>query len=176
MKDYKQILQAAEEAVKTVHDPELKKIAFAELLKHDLGGQKPAEKKEVQGRKRKSKARKKFGKAAKPTAGIATIRPEVQKLDLNTDEKGLPRWSSLKNDWKKFCWILEAARKKGVDGLSSSEISYLIEGTFRENYPTNKVGNLKFKLRDGIVKTIKIENKNGWKILAAGTRTITSKP
>ena len=67
-------------------------------------------------------------------------------LDISPDEKGLVSWASLSADWKKFCWILEAARLKNIDGLTNAEISHLIGRVFRESYAPKLVNNIRVGL------------------------------
>jgi hypothetical protein len=178
MTDYKDLLKSLEEATGAIQDPELKKIAFQELLRNALqtpSGTTRAEKpaKAVATAAPKAKP----NRAKQPTKGTRTpsVRESVKALDINPDEKGLPTWSSLTQDWKKFCWILEAAKLKGIDGLTPAEISYLIERVFRESFTTAQVANLKVKLKAGLVKAIKVEGgANGWKILSGGTKELAN--
>ena len=109
-------------------------------------------------------------------AAVPESRPEVQNLELSADEPGLLAWGSLGNDWKKFLWILEAARKKGVDGLTNGEISYMMDKTFREHRAPKVVSNLKKKIKDRFVQpgAASLEGKSysTWRILAEGTKEV----
>jgi len=111
-----------------------------------------------------------------PRAAAPDTRPEVQHLQLNVDEPGLLAWGSLGKDWKKYLWILEAARKKNIDGLSNSEISYLMDKTFRESRTPKVVNNLKQKIKDRLVQpnTVTAEGKSYsvWRILADGSKEV----
>ena len=104
------------------------------------------------------------------------IRPDVASLDLNPDQAGLVSWGTLSVDWKKFCWILEAARLKGVDGLTNSEISFLVDKIFRESYQPKLVNNLKFQIKKGMVKPVAVTSGGReyqvWKILATGIKEV----
>jgi hypothetical protein len=172
MTDHKKILEAAEEAAKVVSDPELRKIAFQEIVRCALqkgddskataqGNAPPAVRKPARAKPQ-----------SKITRAVGT-RDEVTKLDISPDEKGLPAWSSLSQDWKKFCWILETARHKNVDGLTAPEIAYLIDRVFRENYSPAQVNNLKKKIKGGFVRVVKLDvggrSVDAWKILSGGT-------
>ncbi len=103
-------------------------------------------------------------------------RAEVQQLQLQVDEPGLLAWGSLGKDWKKYLWILEAARKKNIDGLTNAEISYLMDKTFRESRSPKVVNNLKKKIKDRFVQPLTV-NAGGkaysiWKILADGSKEV----
>jgi hypothetical protein len=103
-------------------------------------------------------------------------RQEVQSLQLNVDEPTLVSWGALGKDWKKYLWILEAARLNKIDGLTNAEISYLMEKTFREFRQPKVVNNLKNKIKDRCVQPQTIE-ANGksysiWKILADGSKEV----
>jgi hypothetical protein len=177
MIDHKKILESAEEASRAVQDPELRKIAFQEIVRNELqkgDGGKLASKEHAAPSSIAKPAPAKPGRAkphSKITRAIGT-REEVTKLDISPDEKDLPAWSSLSQDWKKFCWILEAARRKSVDGLTSPEIAYLIDRVFRENYSPAQVNNLKKKIKDGFVRVVKLtvgdRSVDAWKILSGG--------
>src|ERR1019366_7187614 len=126
------ILKSAEESARTVEDPELRRIAFQEILRHHLGSSETSPGKSQQAATATSRRPKVRPASAPKSNSQPAIRPEVAGLDLSPDEHGLARWSSLSVDWKKFCWILEAARLKKVDGLTNAEISHLIDKVFRE--------------------------------------------
>jgi len=170
--DHKKILQSAEEACQVVQDLELRKIAFQEIVRSKLqnsDGDTPRTKEHPELTHTKaSRARVR----SRITRALGT-REIVNQLDISPDEKGLPEWLSLSQDWKKFCWILEAARQKGVDGLTGPEISFLIERVFRERFSPAQVNNLKKKIRSGYVRVVKLEDGgrmvDAWRILAAGT-------
>jgi hypothetical protein len=150
MKDYKDVLQRLEESTKTIQDPELRKIAFQELLKHALEGEEKAKPETMKADKaqRVPKPRKKTSVGTR-TGTVPAVRDEITNIDISPDEPELPPWGSLSLDWKKFCWVLEAARRKGVDGLTNSEISFLTEKVFRESYDRRVVNNLKLKIKSG---------------------------
>lgn len=120
------------------------------------------------------------GKKRAPTAARASsasdARPEVQNLHLNVDEPKLLAWSSLDKDWKKYLWILESARLQGVNGLTNSEISYLMTKTFREARDPKTVNNLRQKIKSRNVQSFNITSEGKtysvWKILADGTKQV----
>jgi len=108
--------------------------------------------------------------------GAPEARPEVQSLQLNVAEPGMLTWATLSKDWKKYLWILEAARKKDVDGLTNSEISYLMNKTFREVRAPKVVNNLKNKIKDRLVQSTTAEaggkTYSIWRILADGSKEV----
>jgi len=114
--------------------------------------------------------------AAARAAGAPEARSEVQSLQLKVDEPGLLAWSSLDKDWKKYLWILEASRTKSVDGLTNSEISYLMDKTFREVRAPKVVNNLKNKIKDRFVQpgSVNADGKSysTWRILADGSKEV----
>jgi hypothetical protein len=172
MTDHKKILEAAEEAAKVVSDPELRKIAFQEIVRSAL---QKGDASKTAAQNRPSPVVKKSARA-KPQSKITRalgVRDEVKQLDISPDEKSLPAWSSLSQDWKKFCWILESARHKNIDGLTSPEIAYLIDRVFRENFSPAQVNNLKKKIKGGFVRVVKLDvserSVDAWKILSGGT-------
>ena len=180
MNDLQAILQSSQESVQTVEDPELRKIAFQEVLRYQLRFVDPSQDKLQQ--RAAANSRKPKGRSL-PTPkgnGQPAIRPEVAALDLNPDEGGLVPWSSLSVDWKKFCWILEAAHLRKVDGLTNSEISYLIDKVFRENKAPEVVNNLKVQIKKGIVKSVVTKSGDReyrvWKILSNGAKEVTASP
>jgi hypothetical protein len=179
MSNLQVILKSAEEAVQAVTDPDLRKIAFQEVLRHRLAsddaspvGPRPND---------AAPSRKPKGRSSPvPKANSqTTIRPEVTTLDLSPDETSLVPWGTLSADWKKFCWILEAARQGNVDGLTNSEISHLIDKVFREGKAPEVVNNLKVQIKKGMVKSVVIRSGDRdyrvWKILAGGIREVTAK-
>jgi hypothetical protein len=119
---------------------------------------------------------KKRSSAAARAGGASEARSEVQSLELNVDDPGLLPWRSLGKDWKKYLWILEAALKRGVDGLTNSEISFLMNKTFREVRDPKVVNNLKNKIKDRFVQStmIDVEGKTYslWRILAEGSNEV----
>jgi hypothetical protein len=180
MSNLHEILKSAEEAVQAVNDPDLRKIAFQEVLRHRLRSDevipdKPGRRTAVIPSRPKARA----SSAARPSNQPA-IRPGVAALDLSPDEDGLVPWGSLSVDWKKFCWILEAARLKKVDGLTNSEISHLIDRVFRESKAPEVVNNLKVQIKNGMVKPFVAKSEDRdyrvWKILASGIKEVTAKP
>jgi hypothetical protein len=119
---------------------------------------------------------KKRASAATRAGSAPEARQEVQSLQLNVAEPALISWGSLGKDWQKYLWILEAARLTNIDGLTNSEISYLMEKTFREVRQPRVVNNLKKKIKERFVAPQTIES-NGksysiWKILAYGTKEV----
>jgi hypothetical protein len=178
MTDHRKILQSAEEASKVVQDPDLRKIAFQEIVRNEpqkADARQPASGKKVAPDLAKSKTPRtkspRTRSQSKITRAVGT-REEVRNLDISPDEKELPSWSSISQDWIKFCWILEAARRKKVDGLTSPEISYLVDHIFRENYNPAQVNNLKKKIKGGFVRVVKLtvgdRSVDAWKILSGG--------
>ena len=119
---------------------------------------------------------RKRGSVGLRVAAAPDPRPEVQSLQLSVDEPGLLVWGSLGKDWKKYLWILEAARKKNIGGLSNGEISYLMDKTFRESRTPKVVNNLKQKIKDRFVQpsTVTAEGKtySVWRILADGSKEV----
>ncbi len=180
MNNLQAILKVSEESVRTVGDPELRKIAFQEVLRHQLRFNEASPNKP--GREATTNSRRPKGRSspAPKATGQAAVRPEVAALDLSPDERSLAPWSTLTADWKKFCWVLEAAHQKKVDGLTNSEISHLIEKVFRENYKAEVVNNLKVQIKKGMVKPVTIvadeREYRVWKILNAGIKEVTAKP
>lgn len=181
MSNLQAILKSSEESVQSVGDPELRKIAFQEVLRYQLrfdGVFTDKPKQEPGTASRKSKSR---SSPALKSSGQPAVRTEVEVLDLSPDEAGLVPWGTLSVDWKKFCWILEAARVKKVDGLTNSEISYLIDKVFRENKAPEVVNNLKVKITNGaMVRTIVVKSGDReyrlWKILANGIKEVSAPP
>jgi len=180
MTDHQKILQLAEEAAKVVQDPDLRKIAFQEVVRSELqkadARQPGHSEKETPDSPTNIKVHRnktqRSRSQSKITRAVGT-RDEVRNLDISPDEPGLPSWSSISQDWIKFCWILEAAVRKDVDGLTSPEISYLVDHIFRENYSPAQVNNLKKKIGGGFVRVVKLtvgdRKVDAWKILSAGT-------
>jgi|ERR1700677_1113903 len=176
MTDHQKILQSAEEASKVVQDPELRKIAFQEIIRSELqkaGGKDPA--KPAPAPAPASPAKSAKPARTKPQGKITRApgaRDDVKNLDISPDEKDLPVWSSVGQDWKKFLWLLEAARDKGVDGLTAPELAYLADHIFRENFSAAQVNNLKKKIKGGFVRVVKLtigdRNVDAWKILSNG--------
>jgi len=173
------ILKSSEESVQTVEDPELRKIAFQEVLRYQLRIDEPPPNKPRQGAATKTGRPKGRPSPAPRANGQPSIRPEVAALDLSPDESGLVPWGSLTVDWKKFCWILEAAHRKKVEGLTNSEISHLIEKIFRESKAPEVVNNLKVQIKRAMVKSVIIKSDDReyrvWKILAGGAKEVTAK-
>lgn len=179
MSNLQAILKSSEESVQTVEDPELRKIAFQEVLRYQLTFGEPSPSRPRQEDGKKTRRPKGRSSLAPKADGQPAIRPEVAALDLSPDESGLVPWGSLSVDWKKFCWILEAAHLKKVEGLTNSEISHLIDKTFRESKAPEVVNNLKVQIKKGIVKSVVIKSGEReyrvWKILAGGAKEVTSK-
>jgi hypothetical protein len=171
------ILKSAEESVRAIEDPDLRKIAFQEVLRHHLRSGETFPDKRQQGAAART-PRAKVRSAPTTKASQPAIRPDVEAMDLSPDEPGLVQWSTLSVDWKKFCWILEAARPK-VDGLTNSEISYLIDKVFRESKSPEVVNNLKVQIKKGMVKTVVTKSAGReyrvWKILAGGINEVAAK-
>jgi hypothetical protein len=177
MSDLQEILKSTEESVQSVEDSDLRKIAFQEILRHRLNADHPAENKRRKGLPARSpKPQGRSGTTPKASAQSA-IRPQVAALELSPDEHGLVSWSTLSVDWKKFCWMLQAARPK-VDGLTNSEISYLIDKVFRESKSPEVVNNLKVQIKRGMVKSVTAKSGDReyrvWKILAGGIKEVAA--
>jgi len=173
------LLKLAEESVRAVEDPELRKIAFQEILRHNLRSE---EVPSGSAPRRPSAPPRQTKKRASPGAragGPLAVRPEVETLDLSPDEPGLVPWNSLSTDWRKFCWVLEAARQKKIDGLTNAEISYVIDKVFRQSYEPKVVNNLKVQIKNGMVKPATAKSGDReyavWRILAAGIKEVTAK-
>lgn len=177
MTDHAKILKTAEEAVKSVQDLELRKIAFQEIVRSEL--QKlpaaPHPPKSPNANPPVTKTPR-----AKPQSRSSHLKGErdvVKALDISPDEPGVPPWSTMTQDWKKFCWILEAAKAKGVDGLTAPEITYLIYQIFREHYKSALIANLKKKIKGGFVRSAKIDIDGRkvavWQILSGGSKALT---
>jgi hypothetical protein len=178
MIDYKKMLEAAEEAAKVVQDPELRKIAFQEVLKHELSGAK--EHKSPTDKAKTAPQSNPSGKTKGKRKRATGVRPEVKSLDMSPAEKGLPSWKDLSMDYLKFLWVLEAARLKKVEALTSSEISHLIEAVFRQHFRPKVINNLKKKVPDRLVRVVSVDmdgkNVDAWKILDDGTREVNKPP
>ncbi len=179
MSNLEGILKSAAETVQIVEDPELRKIAFQEVLRHSLRSEFIDRDRGPQLAQEAPRRLKKRTPPAARTDSPLTIRPEAAALDFSPDDPGLVSWSSLSADWKKFCWILEAARQEKVDGLSNSEISYLVDKVFREAFAPKVVNNLKVQIKKGMVRSVAVKSGDReyqvWKILAAGIREVTAK-
>jgi hypothetical protein len=180
MNNLQAILKLAEDSARTVEDPDLRRIAFQEILRYHLGSDEASALKPRQATAAIS-PRPKVRPAPAPRANSQpAIRPEVAALDLSPDEHGLAPWSTLSVDWKKFCWILEAARLKKVDGMTNAEISHLIDKIFRESKPPEVVNNLKVQIKKGMVKSVVTKSGDReyrvWKILAGGIKEVAAKP
>ena len=178
MSNLQAILKSAEESVQTVADPDFRKIAFQEILRHRLRSDE-APQGELRRRVTASSRRPKGRLSPMPKAsGQPAVRPEVAALDLSPDEQGLVPWSSLTVDWKKFCWILEAAHRRKVEGLTNSEISHLLEKVFRESKVPEVVNNLKVQIKKAMVKSVLVKSGDReyrvWKILAGGAKEVTA--
>lgn len=173
------ILKSAEESVQTVEDHDLRKIAFQEILRYQLRSEEASPDKRQRGASASSRRTTGRSVPASKANGQPAIRPEVVALDVNPDERGLVPWGNLSADWKKFCWILEAAHLKKVEGLTNSEISYLIDKIFRESKSAEVVNNLKVQIKKGMVKSVVITSGGReyrvWKILAGGAKEVTAK-
>jgi hypothetical protein len=119
---------------------------------------------------------KRRSSVAARSASTLEARSDVKNLQLNVDESGLIAWGSLGKDWKKYLWIIEAARIKGVDGLTNGEISYLMDKTFREARAPKVVNNIKQKIKDRFVQpgTVDVDGKqySTWRILADGSKEV----
>ena len=178
MSSLQEILKSSEESIQSVKDPELRKIAFQEVQRHQLRFDEPSPNKPRQEAATKTRRPKGRSSPAPKANGQPTIRPEVATLDLSPDESGLVPWGSLSVDWKKFCWILEAAHLKKVEGLTNSEISHLIDKIFRESKAPEVVNNLKVQIKKGIVKSAVIKSGGReyrvWRILANGAKEVTA--
>jgi len=179
MSNFQAILKSAEESAHVVQDPELRKIAFHEILRHLLSSEdvSPKEPRRPAGASpRRTKGR---SSATTKVNSQPAIRPEVAALDLSPDERGLVPWVNLSADWTKFCWILEAAHLRKVEELTNAEISYLIDKIFRESKSAEVVNNLKVQTKKGMVKSVDVtfgdREYRGWKILAGGAKEVTAK-
>ena len=119
---------------------------------------------------------KRRGSAVARSSAPPEARAEVQNLQLNVAESGLLPWGSLGKDWKKYLWILEAARKRDIDGLTNGEVTYLMNKTFREFRQPKVVNNLKKKIKDRCVQpsTVNVDGKvySIWRILAEGSKEV----
>jgi len=173
------ILKSAEEAVQAVGDPDLRKIAFQEVLRHRLSSEEATPDKPGRGTAVIPRRPKVRASSATRPSNLPAIRPEVAALDISPDEKGLVPWDTLSVDWKKFCWILEAAHQRKVEGLTNSEISHLIDKVFRESKAPEVVNNLKVQIKKGMVKSVVTKSGDReyrvWKILAGGAKEVTAK-
>jgi hypothetical protein len=174
MTEYGEILKKLEEATKLISDESLRRIAFERLLEHELSGAKTPDKKLIskdESEERPSRAKR--SKASRPAGDTASnIREEVKALQIFPDEEGLPPWNSL-GALDKYLWMLEAAQKKKIDGLSCVEISSLIYDVFKENHQQEQVANLRTRIKRGHVRATKISCGDkkfaGYQILRGGT-------
>lgn len=173
MAEYEELLQKIEQATKVITDEGLRRIAFEQLLKHELAGHHASSDKG----ERKPPAREQISRPARQrgrgsqASTSSGVRERVRTLGISPDENGLPPWSSLVQ-LDKYLWILEAAHKKGIEGLTAAEISFLIFGVFRENHGTNQVNNLSTRIRKTHVRKATFSDGSatlsGWQILRAG--------
>jgi hypothetical protein len=173
MTDYSETLKKLEEATKAISDETLRRIAFERLLEHELSGDKARTKGQItkdepEGRVARPKRPKSRGSGGNPNSNI---REEVNDLRLSPDEEGLPPWAPL-GALDKYLWILEAAHKKNIDGLSCPETSALIYRVFRENHKPEQVANLKTRIKIAHVQPAKIHcgerHLAGYQILRGG--------
>jgi hypothetical protein len=177
MTEYDDLLEKVEEATKKITDETLRRIAFERLLDHELAlhsGTKSPHPRRADPVIIPSAIPKPAGKyKGKPAHAnpASSVRDEVKNLSVSPDEHGLPPWGQLKV-LDKYLWILEAAHLKGLDALTSAEISHLIFAVFRENQGTNKVKNLKTRIKATHVRLAKIQQTTGdlqgWQILKGG--------
>ena len=156
----------AEDAVADMPEGSMKVKAFEVILSRLLdGADGHTRSREHVVRSRKSKD---AGAKANPPS---SIREEVKKLEISPDENGLPPWGAL-GILDKYLWILEAAHKKNIDGLTNAEISALIYKVFKENLPSKSVGNLKTRIKKMHVRSADVLNGaitiSVWQILKAG--------
>jgi hypothetical protein len=171
--EYDELLLKIEQATTVITDEGLRRIAFDLLLRHELAGHHGSTKKAVP----KIGERTELTRPAKPrsrgsrTASSSDIRERVKSLGISPGEAALPRWSSLRQ-LDKYLWVLEAAHKKGMEGLTAPEISWLIFEIFRENHRSGQVNNLKTRIRNAQVQKKSFvdgsETLSGWQILKAG--------
>lgn len=177
MTNLQEILKSTEESVQSIGDVDLRKIAFQEILRHRLNADQSQPEKRRDGGAARSPRLKGRSSAAPKASSQPAIRPEAAALELSPDEPGLVPWSTLSVDWKKFCWILQAARPR-VDGLTNSEISYLIDKVFRESKSPDVVNNLKVQIKKGMVKSVIAKSGDReyrvWKILAGGIKEVAA--
>jgi hypothetical protein len=179
MNDLQGILESTTESVQIVQDPELRKIAFQEILRHALASGSPSSADAGQKTPAPRRPLQRRSTPVPKAEGNSGVRPEVVSLELSPDEATLLPWGTLTVDWKKFCWVLEASRLKSVDGLTNLEISYLIDKVFRESYRPEVINNLKIQIKKGIVKSVAVSFNDRdyrvWRILAAGIREVGTK-
>ena len=156
MTEYDELLKKVEKATENITNEDLRRIAFQRLLDHELTlhGQRtqpptPPAKTPAVERSRRSPT-----KSSRAGSAI-NLREEVKALGISPDESELPKWASLKA-LDKYLWILEAAHRKHIDGLTTAEIKAMIFNVFRENHDTNQVNNLKTRLKAGHVKVCRI--------------------
>jgi hypothetical protein len=173
MTDYVETLKKLEEATKVISDDALRRIAFEQLLRHELSGHKASGHTKSSAHKpgeSAARSRRSRNKGA-ITGAPSLVRDSVKNLQVSPDESGLPAWNAL-GALDKYLWIIEAAHKKSIDGLTSGEISFLIYETFKENHATNQVNNLKTRIKQGHVRTAKIPSGSttlaGYQILKGG--------
>jgi hypothetical protein len=171
MRDYSELLKKVEEASKIVTDDSLRPIPFKELLRHEL-----LHFKEDTGPQ--AHAHRKNPPAAIEASGGSDI---TETLEISPDEPQLPHWSGL-GKLDKYLWILEAAHRKGVDGLSATEISKLMYSTFRKSHTAAQVHNLGTRIKKGHVRTMNalrgVPKAPGFQILKGGSdhlKTLTAK-
>jgi hypothetical protein len=173
MSEYDQLLQKIEQATKTISDETLRRIAFEQLLKHELAGHhKRNEEPEPQGPIRERVSRPARQRTRTSQVSVSSgVRESVKALGISPDEGGLPPWSSL-GQLDKYLWILEAAHKKTIEGLTTTEISFLIFEIFRETHRPNQVNNLATRIRKAHVRKATFSDGSsqvtGWQILRAG--------
>jgi hypothetical protein len=172
MTDYAETLKKLEEATKFISDESLRRIAFDRLLEHELSGGKTLSKFSGQPPDSTPLAKTKQTRNKASTVGSGSkIRDEVSSLQISSDEDGLIEWHALGN-LEKYLYILEAADRKQIDGLTCTEISTLIYNNFKENHQVDQVSNLKTRIRKAHVRPVKIQigqrKLMGYQILSKG--------
>lgn len=175
MKDYKTIIAEVVEATEAIKDEKLKEIAFQKLLDHSLNpvpfshtkgaGEVSNDGPKTQPSKRRSVA---------PVIKVTSVREEVKSAftDVTPNMPGLKPLSSLKQKWEKYLWVLVAAKEKGVDVMTNTEIAYILTEKFSVGATDKTVNNLTFKVEPGYVQKTELNSSRAWKVLIDGIDVI----
>jgi hypothetical protein len=170
--DYSEMLKRIESSTAVLTSESYRAAAFDRLLQHELTNL---------GTNHKSRApiaRAIKTRSRAPKAGEkSVVREEVRAVHITPDTEGLPPWNVL-GVLEKYLWILAAARKAKVDGLSTSEIEFLIFKIFRESHKSNRIKNLKTKIKVAFVQIASVVGSQGtvkvWRILRKGEEHLNS--
>jgi hypothetical protein len=184
MTDYKEVVKKVKEAVDQLEgEDNLKDIAFKTLLDHALRGNEELPTVQpihagtdevVKSAVSKSRAKK----SSQPTVPYSdsAIRKEVKEKfeDIDPNISDLKPLKSLKQKWEKYLWVLEVARRKGLDMLTNSEVAYILDEKLSLGVTEKQVNNLTFKVEAGYVAKRSVDGHRSWKILQPGIDWVTT--